>query len=126
MGKTGWDIDLLEVFSRKPDPDPASEGGRTAADIDRHIEDFSLNGPHQLSLRTPALRMQAPQSAVHRTRMVVLDERCPDAALSILALIIIFQEESPGVPMDIRFYGNDIRNFSRLEPHPSVFLLQHL
>ena len=73
MGEAGWHPELLMVGSAQADPNPVPEGGRTAAQIHRHVKDFPHHAAHQLALGLGRqLVMQAAQHALGRARMVVL------------------------------------------------------
>lgn len=75
MCEAARDEELTVVFAREFDGDMLSEGGRSAADVDRHVEHTPLDHADQLGLGMLAqLEVEAAHDAVRRAGFVVLDE----------------------------------------------------
>jgi hypothetical protein len=83
--------------------------------VDRDIEYFACNDPHQLSLRLPDLIVQPAQHVLCRARMVVLDEaRLQAGRFFEHALVEAFEEESAFIAehlgrqdQNVRYLGSD-------------------
>jgi hypothetical protein len=90
---------LFSALSKFPHP-LAKRRGRTP-DIHGHVEHFTLDDAHQLSLRLPDLVMQPPQHAARGSRMIVLHERDrPSDGLLESALVETLKKKAPIVTED--------------------------
>ena len=92
---------------------PFAEGGRTAAEIDRDVVDFSAQTANELSLGLLDLVMQAAYHVLVRERLVVLNEGAHNAHFRQNALIVAFEKGTPAIFKDPGFEKLDIGDFGR-------------
>ena len=109
MGETGRDEHLAEVVAGELGARPLAEGGRARSDVHRDVEDLALQRPDQLALGPLHLRVQSPERAAVRARLVVLDERVRDARFAVLSLVERLQEMTAGIAEDVRLDEQDAR-----------------
>src|SRR5436190_4451400 len=90
---------------------PAAVGRRIGAQVDGDVEDRASHAAHQL--RLTLLRVDAPQYALARTAVVLLDELRLDPELSELVGAKGLDEEAAFVAMDIRLDQDDALDLGR-------------
>lgn len=100
--KAHRDVDLILPLRRKKDTGPFSEMGRVEPDVDRDIQSLALDDAAQLGLWTVKLVMEAAKRAFYRARMIVLDERIPNAQILELHPVVGLQEEAARIAKDGR------------------------
>ncbi len=82
---------------------PLSEGGRTAAEVKRDIENLAGDDADELSLGLANLIMQAADDIFFGIGMIVLHERLWNAEFGKRALVVAFQKEAAVVAEHARF-----------------------
>jgi len=106
MGKTGGNINLMLVLSRKKGPAPVSESRGAAPDIQHHVENAAGHGINQLALGMFQLVVKPPDASLAGVGVVVLDKRRADAFISVSGLMIGFQEKTAVVLEHLWFHQN--------------------
>ena len=96
MGKTGGHIKLAAIGVGQLHGDMLAVGGRSFADVHRHVQDASLGDADEFFLRARrALEMQAPHRALFpREGMIVLDKDRGNPGFRERAGIVGFAEEA--------------------------------
>src|SRR5262245_27721407 len=97
MREPGRDIALTEVLCGKHHADPLAEGRRTAANVNRDVEDLAVQYGDQFALRRRFLIMEAAQNSFSRERQVVLHERRGNAGHRIAGLAPGLEKQAASV-----------------------------
>ncbi|GAB0074098.1 hypothetical protein IBA8403_46930 [Pseudomonas syringae] len=90
---------------------PFAERRGALAQVDRNVKDFSDGDSDQLALWLLNLVMQTAKNALHRTRMVVLNERyrTPNGLFECL-LVEAFKEKTAIVSENLGLKYDDVWN----------------
>lgn len=132
VGEPARNEELTFVLCRQLHGDMTAEGGRAAADVDRHVQHLSLHHAHQFRLSgAAALEVQPPQHAEFRFRFVVLYETHGTHGGVEARLIVTFEKVTPIIAEYVRLDNhhsfdlclNDFHVLSKLTirpqgPHP--------
>jgi hypothetical protein len=113
MGKPHGHVRRAEVDIGQLDAHPFPKRRRTAADIDRDLEDLAPHHSHQLGLGTAPLPVKPSQRVTHRSRMVRLDEARVDSNGFELLLTVRLDEESSRIAVHDRLQHDDALQLRR-------------
>src|SRR5579872_3533128 len=95
------------VLIRQPYSVPFAEGRRTLSHIHSHIQDFTRNNSHKLSLGMANLIMQTADNISRGERLIILNEPIADTGVDHGFLVVTLQEISAGVTEHFRFEDQD-------------------
>jgi hypothetical protein len=124
VGETGWNVKLLPVRVVQRVAAPFSERRRTAAQIDRDVEDLTSNRPHEFSLGELQLVMQPAQHAAAGERVVVLHELNINPGGREFLSVKRLHEEPSVIPEHFRFDEDDSGQFGGQKLHDVLLRIQ--
>src|SRR3954468_9356903 len=110
-------VALPEVLGRERNAHPFAEHRRAAPHVHCNVEDFSLDDTNELALRMPALKMEAPDRAGGRPRVIVLHEHVADTASAIFLRVIRLEKKTTDVDVNVRLDDDDVGNGGANKPH---------
>ena len=95
---------LAEVVGGKGTARPTTESRRATSHVERDIEDFTFDDPHQFALRSFDLEVQSPHGVANRSRVIVLDKRGHETVVGISGCVVGLEEEATVVVVNVWFH----------------------
>ncbi len=109
MGKAGRHPELFVVVFGQLHTGPLAKGGRTFADVHRHVKHGAAHHAYQLALGLLQLVVQAAQHAFGAAAVIVLDKVHIQASDLVEVLLVeAFKKEASAVAEDFGLEDQDV------------------